>query len=435
MSTFTHDIEEIKATLKAASFTPVNINSLFKTTPAYSPLITPPSQEVGASKLEPETIEFDKKERAFITTSPVFIRRIEFKGKNAKNIEVVVHDASGGSKSYAVIEQQGGGQTGVSEFSSKFTIKSKGTFSRPQINTIIIHGYSTFNFNKLRTNISDFVTACFSLDKTIEKASTELAQKELLLAELSEKSNTLLVAINENRTLFDLQEEKIKEQGDTITRIKNETASSQATLDRLTRDETIKQNNITQLEQKGKDLNASISEKTQQLSKLVNEKSLISDEFHDYIKEGKNQSSIYTKLMIVPCFVIGLCAVLLYNGASDLLFGNYQDKQEIIAAILLRVPFATALGAAIYYSWDIANKFLGKIFQIQEERLVLAKLLVIAKDVVYSTAEELDIDQSEKFEMRTRLKIEMLKAHLANNLGGGFDPIPTKKQEPLEEEA
>lgn len=436
MSTFTHDIEDIKANLKAASFTPVSINRLFKTTAAYSSLIDPPPQEADASKTPPQVVEFDKKERTFTSFNAAFIRRIDFKGKNVKNIEVIVHDASGGSKSYAVVEYSAGGQSIINEFSSKFTVRSKSKFSRPQIHEITIHGYDTNNFNKLRTHISDFVTACYTLEKNVEKASAELAKKEVASTELDEKILSLSTAINDKSEILEQQEEEIKRQDDAISKIKNETASSQATLDRLTRDEIIKQNNITQLEQKSKELNASISENTNQLARLVNEKSLISDEFHDYIKEGKGQSKIYTGLMIAPFLVILLCIVLLYDGASDLLFGKYEDKQEIIAALLLRIPFATVLGATIYYSWTIANKFLSKIFQVQEERLVLAKLLVIAKDVVYSTADELDMPQSEKFEMRTRLKIEMLKAHLAHNIGAGFDPLPgkeTNKEEGMEE--
>lgn len=436
MSTFTHDIEDIKANLKAASFTPVSINQLFKTTAAYSSLIDPPSQEAGASQTAPQAVEFDKKERTFTTNfNAAFIRRIDFKGKNVKNIEVIVHDASGNSKSYAVIEYSTGGQCIISEFSSKFTVRSKTKFSRPQIHEITISGYDTNNFNKLRTHISDFVTACYALDKNIEKASAELAKKETTSTELDSKLTSLTAEIKDKSALIEQQEEEIKHQDDAISKIKNETASSQATLDRLTRDEIIKQNNITQLEQKSKELNASISENTNQLARLVNEKSLISDEFHDYIKEGKGQSKIYAALMTAPFIVIILCIFLLYDGASDLLFGKYEDKQEIIAALLLRIPFATVLGATIYYSWTIANKFLSKIFQVQEERLVLAKLLVIAKDVVYSTADELGMPQSEKFEMRTRLKIEMLKAHLAHNIGTGFDPIPNKelnKEEDIE---
>ncbi|RIA36172.1 hypothetical protein DFO61_0634 [Ectopseudomonas oleovorans] len=432
MPAFTQELEELKSTLKSASFTPVQINFLFKTTPAYTSLITPAPQEAGGT-VAIETIELDKKERAFTSSNALFIRRLEFKGKNAKNIEVCVFDSTGNSKAYPVIENQGGGQTIINEFSSKFTIRNKSTFSRPQINTLIIYGYNTTNFNKIRTALSEFATASYTLEKTLSSADATLKEHEQKITELTEKSQSIKTEITANTAEINNQAHTIKEQEELLQEKKGEVTTLQSTLDRLTRDETIKQNNISQLEEKSLNLNSSISKQSQELSRLVNEKSLISDEFHDYIKEGKGQSKVYTALMTAPFLVILLCVTLLYDGASDLLFGQYKDKQEIIAALLLRIPFATVLGVAIYYSWTIANKFLSKIFQVQEERLILAKLLVIAKDTVYSTADELDIPSSEKFEMRTRLKIEMLKAHLAHNLGTNFEPFPAKQPGHIEE--
>ena len=108
---------------------------------------------------------------------------------------------------------------------------------------------------------------------------------------------------------------------------------------------------------------------------------------------------------------------MIYNGANNFLSTHYESTGDVMAAFLLRIPFAAVVGGAIYYSWKIAHAFMVKIFSIQEERLTLAKLLILAKNTVFSTAEDLGIDSVEKFHMRTRLKIEMLKSHLASNIG------------------
>lgn len=134
--------------------------------------------------------------------------------------------------------------------------------------------------------------------------------------------------------------------------------------------------------------------------------------------------------MTIPLAAIFFSIYQLYAGASKLLATENQSAIEILAAFILRIPFAAIFGVAIYYSWKIASAMIQRVFKIHSDRLTLAKLLVVARETVHSSAKNLSITDHEKFQEQTSLKIEVLKSHMARDLNEGFSykPVPNQKQ-------
>lgn len=75
------------------------------------------------------------------------------------------------------------------------------------------------------------------------------------------------------------------------------------------------------------------------------------------------------------------------------------------------------MSGTLLASLALARFMFRRILSINEERLTLAKLLILAKETVFSTAEATNISADEKFRARVEVKLEMLKAYLANSLG------------------
>lgn len=424
METSTKKLEEITPALDKISFSSVEITAKFKTTQAYSPLISTPAAL--------PKITLDKRERCFETITPVYLRYLTFTGDNLKNIEVTLINSDGSRKIYPITINAASGDVWIREFCTSFVIKSKTRTARPVISSIKAVGFDSSSLGSARAQIISFQAGKKDLETLIAEASSASEASDLKIAENAEKNTELLSKYEKLTTQITEKEAELKKKSSDLSGIQIKIANSSQLLGRLTAEEEAKQNSCAKLTDEISISQEKLSITTKDLNQLLNEKSLISDEFTDYVKEGQAQALMYSKLVILPCLTIILCIILMYNGASDVLFGHYETSQDKLAALLLRIPFAAVLGGAAYYSWILAERFLNKIFEVQTERLTLAKLLVLAKDTVFSTAEQLDTDPAEKFYLRTRLKIEMLKAHLSKDLNDKlvFPPITPLRSPP-----
>ncbi|WP_330213572.1 hypothetical protein [Pseudomonas sp. Z18(2022)] len=425
MTSFSDGLEELTTKILALTFNVTSITDLFSTTVYYSPLLKPEDPAKAA-------IDIDKRERTFSCQNPVFLRKIDFFGVNTKNLELTVFTSEGVARKIAIYEYASGSFALVHEFCVKFTLRSKGTFAKPKLSGIKIFGFDFKHQQKMRTALTEFVSVNYELTGFLADAKKTVAAQELrnsnAVAVLAETQESLSATEGELVEVADILAAKNKELLDAEARLK----AAEVIAASMNSEIEAKRNNIQQLERESKKLNIDVADLNQELSSLVNDRSVISDEYSDFVKEGKGQAAIYIKLMALPVLVMAGSVAVLFNGANDLIVGHYETSQDIMASILLRVPFAAAVGGAIYYSWIIGSSFMKKIFEIQEERLTLAKLLVLAKNTVFSTAEDLGVDAKEKFHLRTRLKIEMLKSHLAKNLGGGItlSELDPKQKEP-----
>lgn len=412
MSQFTSELDELVEKIQGLSFNVVNINNVFATTNLFTPMLS--AETPGKSK-----IDLDKRERYFYSANPVFIRRVEFFGEAYKNIEFRIYTSEGNAKTISMDTNSKGGVVFVNEFCVKFSVVSKGG-AKPRLSSLIIFGFEFLKPQKMRESLTEFVVANAQLSTFLNATKKTVAElntaHDYLVSEVDDYNEAIARLTSEINELK-AKEEKGKK---AIFNIELNTTAAKSNLFSINSAVEAKENNLQQLTREAKNLNDSVADLNQQLSGLVNDRSLISDEFSDFIKEGKGQATVYLWLMSLPVVVIGMGVLVIYNGASSFLSTHYESTGDVLAAFLLRIPFATVVGGAIYYSWKIAHAFMSKIFSIQEERLTLAKLLVLAKNTVFSTAEDLGVNPVEKFHVRTRLKIEMLKSHLANNLGSNI---------------
>lgn len=405
------NFEELATNLTSLSFNATNINKRFNTTTLYDQLL---KDEIVAGS----DVTLDKRERFFSSLSPVFLRRIHFTGVNHRGIDLVIYTSEGMTRTIPVpSENNGVSQAIVNEFCVKFSIKTNSKLSKPKLSKIEIFGIDFVNIQKTKSSIQNYITANNNLSDFIRQSRKEVGELRTDHDNLAIESAILTQSIEKLTSESATLAADVNNETSTLAQIKNKIKDSEVELTKINAELEAKRNNSQQLKREHAYLNEDISNQKKELSRLVNDRSVISDEFTDYVKEGKSQAKIYLALMILPCLTIALCAYLIHNGASNLVFTHYATREDMISALLLRIPLAVALGAAIYYSWLIGAAFLRKIFSIQEERLTLAKLLVLAKNTVFSTADDLGIDPKEKFYLRTRLKIELLKSHLSKDIG------------------
>ncbi|MDD1452415.1 hypothetical protein NHF48_018210 [Sphingomonas sp. H160509] len=113
--------------------------------------------------------------------------------------------------------------------------------------------------------------------------------------------------------------------------------------------------------------------------------------------------------------------ILLIKGAADLSFIISSDKDINIEALMIsRVPYVTIAVAVITASYKVARVFISEIMKINNQRLSLTKISIIAKDVSFSSEHGLSLTDEESYQLRTNLKMQMLRDHLKDYLSKDF---------------
>lgn len=250
----------------------------------------------------------------------------------------------------------------------------------------------------------------------VERSEGRKAELDELIAEAEEK----IAGLESERSELEARSGVLKKEVDSATAAKTAVAKNLAEAQGAL--ETTR-NNETQLRQTVDSLNREISDRQRDLRSLANDRSLISDEFKDYVKEGRNQAWVYTIFLALCIAVIAYCAWQLYVGANRILLTEADTSREVGALILQRLPFAAAISLVITAAWKLGQIFVNRIMTIHAQRLGLARLLVVAKDTVYSSMDGLDIPDELKFRERIKLKLMMLKSHLTSELGKDFDYV------------
>ncbi|AZR21948.1 hypothetical protein [Xanthomonas vasicola] len=293
----------------------------------------------------------------------------------------------------------------LDQFCSGFEVEIIGSKSLLTIVKIEATGYSLKQLEsaaedlrtglKIRDGLDEYVT---TLKSNIEEseAARDAINGEVEAAE-SEKANL----INE-----------VDRHGSQLTKLKETAILLASELEKVREEARIAQNTKQQVESELTQLNAKVGETRHELKDLIKDRRLISDEYSDFVLEGRKQSWWYAGLSIVPlCGAITALGFLLTAGWN---FAKIAAATPIQAYsnLLQRAPYTIATVIAFTLMVKISHILLSKLIEIHGERLALAKLLVVARDTTYASAEDLDMDEDEIFKERMILKMQLLKDHL-----------------------
>lgn len=206
-------------------------------------------------------------------------------------------------------------------------------------------------------------------------------------------------------------------------------ADEQKTLAGLEEKVTAARNNESQLKTDVRSLNEDIGELKREMRELENDRSVISDEYRDYVKEGQGQAKLYAWIASA-CLGASLAgAGILVWGAAHYLEPRVTSTSEAYALFVQRLPFTAAFAATIALLLKLADYLIKGVYAIHQSRLTLARLLVLAKDTVYSSAADLDVSDAERLKERIRLKVDLLRQYLSAELGAKVQATETPAAE------
>lgn len=407
-------------------------NSFWKTTTQCQTLLS----ESGATT---KPVKVTGAAKRFTPNGLFYLEYLSFTGAASKlisNLTVIIKPVNEPSFTLKLISSKDATYAFgfTRKFCEWFEIYSTAIISKPVLTKINVYGTDSSQLSSFSKDIEYVIKARDTFDSFKEQTTNEHLETLEKIEQLENKSKELSSTISEYKI-------ELSELESSVSATRAKYAEENSKLQKIKLDanhfeerKTLAFNNVAQLTETADELNKKISTLDGTLKKLTSDKNLISDEYGPYVKEGKSQAQVYSALLTIPLLAIFFAIYQIYMGASNLLNAAYQSPSDIFAAFILRIPFAAIFGLAIFYCWKISSAMIQKIFKIHGDRLTLAKLLVVARETVHSSARNLNITDHEKFQEQTALKIEVLKSHMAKDLTESFtyQPVPTFKAPPTQ---
>jgi hypothetical protein len=244
-----------------------------------------------------------------------------------------------------------------------------------------------------------------TIEITEEKIANNKDEIKTLTLQISELEDDIIPALQDSKISYEENINKLS--------LKKESLES---------DNTKLKNNVEQLTEESNQLNIEISNQTNELKKLTDDTNIFSTEMKSYIEQGNKDIKLYTFLSIIPWLLILSVSGIVFFGASNLTtIINTSDSISITTIFWSRIPFVLIVISILFVSYEISKIFIKNIIHIHKQKRIFTKIGILAKDVADQSILDLEIDEKEKFELRTKLKMDLLKSHLKNEIGEDYE--------------
>ncbi|TCD23857.1 hypothetical protein E0D86_01175 [Pseudomonas sp. IC_126] len=374
-----------------------------------------------------EPLKLDRKAKRYLSTTPVWIRYISFTTSDPKTLKAQLKCRAttvAGTvieKSLTIDQKQTFCFVWFNSLCTSFEIQSSsGLINNSTLSKININGFDLNTFEKVAACASESLELKANIDAYVENTRNELASIESECALATSKKEALEERTEDTKQAYAESEAELTASKANVANAKAELESLESSIRQANSNLSNIENNVTLLKASSAALTKKIAEHKHDLDQITNDRSLISDEYKDFVKEGKNQVALYFFLSLLPLTAIILSAGRLFSSAESILSRPPTSLGDVAATLITRLPFTLILMLAIGASAKIAFFLLSRAIEIHRDRLTLARLLVIAKDTVFSSTQGLDVSDDSKFRERIKLKIELLKSHLSRDLSEDF---------------
>lgn len=343
----------------------------------------------------------------------------------AKQTKIVVKLSRGNEETISLNQHQEMADYYIKDFVDEIQItffgigKLKTLLSPIVCRKIDFRGLSSEDFFQFTSSINNYISSSTKFHKERNAVIEELKATDIAITEKSIEITGLEESIANLTTEIETLTSKERDLQVTIER-------SQAKLE-------ITNNKTTELEDKSTsqtEINNSLIKDIEnnrlKRDKLLTDNNIFMEEFSSYVKQGRESIRSYF-IIGIACFAILSTCLYRLITSSQSLAGDPEILKEISAFDLLlsRLPFALVLGLIMVAAMKIMFQLLSRTFEIHQERLLLTKLSIIAKDNAFFSADGLDIPSELIYTQKSMLKMELLKEFLS----GDYRNVPQKQIE------
>ncbi|QFR49582.1 hypothetical protein FJR48_07475 [Sulfurimonas lithotrophica] len=375
--------------------------------------------------IEDFSYQLKNKYYSFKFTEPIYIQKVIFKTEddvNLKDLEIVAIDYKNNSSTITFTNKEHKVWL-PKKVLNEFKIKApKRLINKIKLTHIEIVGFKLNDLESIKDKVKELENSKLSLQTLSDDIENKNRELEDKLIEKNELINTKKETIDSLNNDISTLEDEISTLTDSKTSLENDTNQLTVKKESLTTENTNLENNIQQLNETSNQLNLKISNQNDELKKLTEDTNIFATEMKEYIEQGNKDILLYTKLSIIPWVTIALVSLIVFFGASDLTtVFETKENIEISSVFWSRVPFVIIVLSILFVSYEISKIFIKNIIHIHKQKRIFTKIGIIAKDVAEKSIIGLELDEKDKFDLRTKLKMDLLKSHLKNEIGEDYE--------------
>ncbi|MEQ8432175.1 MAG: hypothetical protein RLN94_05645 [Roseovarius sp.] len=179
-----------------------------------------------------------------------------------------------------------------------------------------------------------------------------------------------------------------------------------------------------------------IADMKQELRSLQDDINMFPTEISGFVSQAAQNTKSYWWLALVPIgLLVIMAALLVVNAANLTTVIDEHENARIFSILATRIPYVLITTAIIGAAYKLAAMLIREVMRINQQRLNLSKISIIATDVSKASEEGLEsLTDEDIFALRTRLKMDMLRDHMKDYLSKDFAAsISRKRKSPPDE--
>lgn len=304
------------------------------------------------------------------------------------------------------------------------------SFSAKEISLsgVRIDGWTQAALEKIAGKLDSYLIAIDKFDKEAEAQKNLIDQKLATLRANETASASRVEALKQQISTIEAQipaleaskiaaEAEAKKATEMLTDIQSKTTAEIGTLSKLQTERFSIENSLDERKILSEKLTETIAKEKAELEIIRNDKALFPENMQGFSKQSRAFSLVYIGMSVIPLIIIGWVAMRLFESAEalgDII--NTIYAADIYNILLARLPFTLVCLMLIHASYYLCKAFVLKVMSIHDDRLNLAKISILAKDISTTAKSDLDITDGQEYESRIALKMFMLREYFRGNI-------------------
>lgn len=369
-------------------------------------------------KARRDWMDFDFVDIIYVTKITVFA----FGYEDYHELELSFKDYIGGStKSESVRYGDGEFIFNVNRFIGGFGLRpNERLFKDSKLTRISVEGIEQHSFSDVLSILDSFEGYRRNVEVNLNQYLKRAQQSDETYKSLSGKIADLQEVISNYSDQFSDLESSIADHSETLDIRKKEIAIAESVTRNLNEENQRYRNNVDRLSKDSENLSKDISEKESLLRSLVSDINLFPTEISGYVSQGARNVSVYVALCAVPLLIIMFVTGRLFWNSEKLINLEFANGFNVVDFIVSRSPYVIISAIILAVCYTVLQRLITEIIGINRRRQDLFKISIIATDVSNSSQNNLDIPLEDVYNLRTQVKMELLKENLRRHIGEDF---------------
>lgn len=299
---------------------------------------------------------------------------------------------------------------------------TRGILLRRNIKRIDIYGFEEEAFESA-------LDAALNVEKRKRLAISDISQNAKSAQDLIDREAELTEILTETEQELSTVEQDLEDKKKAVQQLQlKESELDQNISAKTTRNSQLTEENSRlgqSIEEQKSDstvLGDEIREKSKELKELNKNIDIFPLDFKGYVEQGGKNIQLYIALSVIPLILIAIVTTLTFYGGVELsTVYERVEEPDLRTMFFTRLPFSLIMIAILTVCYKFAKIFMNEIVRVNQQRLNLTKLSIIAKDINEAATHNLNFSEEEEYELRTHLKMQMLRQYLKPYLGENYN--------------